>query len=74
MLDGISIVSVSKKVVSKGSAPRLAQHTCWSTRISVVPEATHESSRGPLKGAVSAQKSPLRVRDRDEGAAGKNGR
>ena len=27
-----------------------------------------------MKGAVSAQKSPSRVRDRDKGVAGRNGR
>ena len=37
--------------------PRLAQQTCRSPCISVVPEATHEASRGPKKGAVSAQKA-----------------
>ena len=28
-----------------------------TVRISVVPEATHDASRGPEKGAVSAQKA-----------------
>ena len=37
--------------------PRLALHTCRCPCISVVPEATHEASRGPEKGAVSAQKA-----------------
>ena len=37
--------------------PRLALHTYWCPCISVVPEATHEASRGPEKGAVSAQKA-----------------
>ena len=37
--------------------PRLAHHASWCPCISVVPEATHEASRGPLKGAVSAQKA-----------------
>ena len=37
--------------------PRLAQHTCWCPCISVVPDATHEASRGPEKDAVSAQKA-----------------
>ena len=37
--------------------PRLAQHTCRYPCISVVPEATCEASRGPEKGAVSAQKA-----------------
>ena len=36
--------------------PRLARHTCLCPCISVVPKAAHEASRGPLKGAVSAQK------------------
>ena len=30
------------------------------------------ASQGPFKGAVSAQKSTSRVRDRDEGVAGRN--
>ena len=34
----------------------LARHTWWCCCISVVPEATHEASRGPEKGAMSAQK------------------
>ena len=54
--------------------PRLAQHSWRCPCISVVPEATHEASRGPERGAVSAQKSPLRVQDGDEGVAGRNGR
>ena len=37
--------------------PRLAQHTWQCPCISVVLEATHEASRGPSKGAVSAQKA-----------------
>ena len=37
--------------------PRLARHTCRCPCISVVPEATHEASRGPEKGAVSAPKA-----------------
>ena len=37
--------------------PRLARHTLRCPCISVVPEATHEASRGPEKGAVSAQKA-----------------
>ena len=37
--------------------PCLARHTCWCPCISVVPEATHEASQGPLKGDVSAQKA-----------------
>ena len=37
--------------------PRLARHTWLCPCISVVPEARHEASRGPLKGAVSAQKA-----------------
>ena len=36
---------------------QLAQHTLWCPCISVVPEATHEASQGPLKVAVSAQKA-----------------
>ena len=35
---------------------RLARHTWWCPCISVVQEATHESSWGPLKAAVSAEK------------------
>ena len=35
----------------------LARRTWWCPCISVVPEAMHEASRGPLKGAVSAQKA-----------------
>ena len=44
----------------------------WCPCFSVVPEATHKVSQGPL---VSAQKAPqtLRVRDRHEGVAGRNG-
>ena len=42
--------------------------------VSVVPEATHKASRGPLKGVVSALKSPARARVGDEGVAGRNGR
>ena len=37
--------------------PLLAWHTRRCPFFSVVPEATHEASRGPLKGAVSAQKA-----------------
>ena len=37
--------------------PRVALHTWLCPCISVVPEATHEASRGPEKGAVSAQKA-----------------
>ena len=36
---------------------RLAQHTLRCPCFSVVPDATHEASRGPLKGSVSAQKA-----------------
>ena len=36
---------------------RLTRHTWWCCCISVVPEATHEASRGPEKGTVSAQKA-----------------
>ena len=36
--------------------PRLARHTYRCPCISVVPEATHEASRRPEKGAVTAQK------------------
>ena len=35
----------------------LARHTWQCPCISVVPEATHEASRGPLRGAVSAPKA-----------------
>ena len=38
---------------------RLVRHTWWCLCISAVPEATHKASRGPLKGAVSAQKGLL---------------
>ena len=34
------------------------------------PETLDEASRGPLKGAVSAQKSPSRVRDGAKGVVG----
>ena len=37
--------------------PRLVRHTWRCPCISVFSEATHEASRGPLKGAVSAQKA-----------------
>ena len=37
--------------------PSLVRHTWRCPCFSVVPEATHEASRGPLKGAVSAQKA-----------------
>ena len=37
--------------------PRLAQHTGQCPFFSVVPEAMHEESQGPLKGTVSAQKA-----------------
>ena len=37
--------------------PRLSWHTLRCPCFSVVPEATNEASRGPLKGAVSAQKA-----------------
>ena len=40
---------------------------------SVVLEATHETIERHLRGAMSAQKSPSRVRGRDEGVLGKNG-
>ena len=36
--------------------PHLAQHTLRCPCISIVPEAMHEASRGPLKDAMSAQK------------------
>ena len=36
---------------------RLARQTCRCPCISVVLEATHEASWGPLKGSVSAQKA-----------------
>ena len=32
---------------------------------SVVPEATHETSRGPLKAVISVQKSPSRPETRE---------
>ena len=38
-------------------SPRLVCHTCWCSCISVVPEATHDASRGPEKGVLSAQKA-----------------
>ena len=37
--------------------PRLARYTWQCLCVSVVPGATHEESRGPLKGAMSAQKA-----------------
>ena len=40
---------------------------------SVVLEAKHEASRGPLKGTVPADKSSSRVQDGDE-VAGRNRR
>ena len=43
------------------------------SRVSVVPEAVHQARRGPLKGTVSALKSPSRVQVGDEGVAGRNG-
>ena len=36
---------------------RLSQQTWLCPYISVVPEAMHEASQGPLKGAISAQKA-----------------
>ena len=38
------------------SPPRLSPHTWLCPRFSGVLKATHEASRGPLKGTVSAQK------------------
>ena len=49
---------------------RLERHTWHCSYISVVPEATNKACRGPLKGTESAQKSPSRVRNRDEGVVG----
>ena len=37
--------------------PRLARHTRLCPCISVVLEAMHEASQGPLVGAISAQKT-----------------
>ena len=37
--------------------PRKAQHTLHFPFFSVVLEATHKASQGPLKGAVSALKA-----------------
>ena len=37
--------------------PRLMRHILRYPCISVVPEATHKASQGPLKGAVSAEKA-----------------
>ena len=45
----------------------LTRHTWRCPSISVVPEATHKASRGPLKGVMSAQKSLFRVWDGDKG-------
>ena len=42
----------------------LARHTLCCPFISAVPKATHEASCGPLKGAVSAFKSPSRFWDK----------
>ena len=38
-------------------APRLAWHTWQCPSISVGPEAAHKACRGPLQGALSAQKA-----------------
>ena len=48
--------------------PHLVQHINKVLE-SPVPEATHDASQGPLKGAVSAQKA---LRDGDGGVAGRN--
>ena len=40
----------------------LAQHSWLCPCFSVVPEATHKASQGPLKVAVSSQKGPRRRR------------
>ena len=45
--------------------PWLARHTLWCPGSSVVLEATRKVSQGPLKVAVSAPKSPSRVRNQD---------
>ena len=52
---------------------RLAWHAWWVPWLSVVPDATHEASRGALKGRCSS-KNPPRVWDWDSGVAGRNGR
>ena len=49
----------------------MARCPCFS----VVLEATHEVSRGPIMiGAVDSSKSPSRFRDVDGGVAGRKGR
>ena len=53
---------------------RLAHHTWRCPCTSVVPEATHDASRGHLDGSCVSSKSPSRVRDRYQGDAGRNGR
>ena len=40
---------------------RFASVVFGGVLVPVVPEAMHEASRGPERGAVSAQKSPSRV-------------
>ena len=55
--------------------PHQAWHIWRCPWFSVHLETTHEASRGPLKGAVSAQKALQLswVQDRDEGVAGMSG-
>ena len=43
----------------------LSQHTCLCPCSSVIPEATHEVSWGPLQSAVSAQNSRVRDGERE---------
>ena len=48
----------------------MARCPCFS----VVLEATHEVSRGPMKGAVVSTKSPSRFQDGDGGVGRRKGR
>ena len=57
--------------------PRLALHTMWCPFNSRVSEAMDEASLRALEGRSVRSKSPLRplrVQDKDEGVAGRNGR
>ena len=50
------------------------RHSWLCPCIFLVPRATQKASRGPLKGAVFAQRSPPRARDGDGGVAGRKKR
>ena len=54
--------------------PCLARHTRWCPCFSVVPEVTHEARLKAIEGRRVSSKSPPRIRDGDEGVAGRNGR